>query len=151
MRKAFLLLVLGSFVFVGCSNKYKVQVLLEHNGITCDSLGDVDSVMGYSDSFYEQLEACKASMKMDSAFRQIPYHPHNDTYVSSAKYWAEQVYKLKQKSLTSDFVHELRSHEKEMLGWKVGIAKTNLTKNAKYVIYVDENMEYILGMEALLK
>ncbi len=151
MRKIIVLIVFGAFMFVSCGNKHKIQSLLEHNGITCDSLGDVDSIMGYSDSFHELMEACKASMKMDSAFRQIPHHPHNDTYAFSAKYWAKQAYKLKQQSLTSNFVHELQSHEKEFLGWKVEIAKTNLTKNVKYVVYTDENMEHILGMEAFLK
>lgn len=151
MCKFFLFLSLCLFLFDSCGRQHKINALLVHKGIICDSIGSVDSVMGYSDSFAGLLEACNASMKMDSAFRQIPLHPHNASYALSAKYWAEQTYEFKRKSATSDLVHALRSHDKEFLGWKVEIAKTNLTKEAKYIVYVDENIENILGMEALLK
>ena len=149
--KLVLFMFLSLLMFVGCSKQHKVKELLTNKGIVCDSIGQVDSVMGYSDSFAELLEACNASMKMDSAFRQIPLHPHNDSYALSAKYWAKQTYELKCKSATSDLVHALRSHEKEFLGWKVEIAKTNLTKKTRYVVYVDENIKSILGMEAFIE
>ena len=144
MNKLFILL-LGT-IFASCNNSYKERannlIAASDRYHTIGTVDRLDSVISYKEPFMMRCSALQMQWYADSVMKANKYHitQEQDKEVRSN---ADMIYKLRIEAARKELELGLSGIKETFVGYSA----TMKTSNGKTIIYFDDELKRILGVE----